>query len=158
LVQQGNEHPGEYDRQPVSGEHDSGRLAPFRLRKPVGYQHHHGHVGKAAPDARQEIEGENEQEPRAVPDEDHAGGEKDKTERDRDSPSPPGPDVSHLVVAQKQGLSHRGKQHAVGEPGQPQAGEDGQSAGQDNDPAVVDFPRFHGTSVHIPLPGIISNS
>jgi hypothetical protein len=141
----------------------------------VRYQHHHGHVGKAAPDARQEIEGEDEQEFRALPDENHAGGEKDKTDRDRDSPTPPmhekrrhgdggqvpgeipGPDVSHLVVAQKQGLSHRGKQHAVGEPGQPQAGEDGQPSGYDDDPAVVDFRWFHGTSVHIPLSGIVSN-
>ena len=127
----------------------------------MGHQHHHGHVGKTAPDTRQEVEDKDGDKPRAVADEDHAGGEKNQPDRDRTSPSPPvheerghgdrgkvpgeipGPDEAHLVVAEAQGFSHRGEQHAVGEPRQPQAGEDGKSSGEDDDPAIVCFWWFH---------------
>ncbi len=96
----------------------------------MGNQDHHGDVGEAASDACEEVEDEDGNEPRAVPDEDHADGEKDEAERDR-LPAPPslhekgghgdggqvpgeipGPDEPHLVVAQGEGLPHRGEQHA----------------------------------------------
>ncbi|MBS1270369.1 MAG: hypothetical protein MAG794_01324 [Gammaproteobacteria bacterium] len=58
-----------------------------------------------------------------------------------------GADEPHLRIAQPQVLAHGGQQHAEREPADTEAGEDGQHAGKDDNPAVVER-EAHGTVGH----------